>query len=515
MTVRQRLWALGVLSILVVLGSAGWLVADKVRARRDDRRRDTQHVVEVATGVVKRFGALEQAGTLSREAAQEGARLAIKDLRYGGTEYFWVHDLSGQMIMHPAKPELDGKPVGDLQDPNGVYLFREMNAVVRQGGAGFVSYAWPKPGFEAPVDKISYVAGYAPWGWVVGSGVYLDDVHAELVTDLTRLGAGVLLLSVVLALVIARVVRSIVSPLQASVAIADRIASGDLSRAVPPSVARDELGALVNALGRMQLQLRATVGGIHRATGFIGTAVEQLGQGSHDIEARTRDQVVRLEETASTIEELTATVRQNAQTATQVEAAAHQASGLAADGGRSVGAVGAAMALLTTTATRIGEISTVVDDIAFQTNLLALNASVEASRAGEHGRGFAVVAAEVRSLSMRSADSAREIGALISQAQEEIAQGAAAALDAGRIVAQVVEASTGLARTVEDISRASREQSSALEQASRSVSEIDTATQRNMVVIQQAAQTADGLGGEARTLSRAVAGFVLGGSAAA
>ena len=117
---------------------------------------------------------------MSRDKAQATAVATVKALRYAGKEYFWINDMQPRMIMHAAKPELDGKDVSELRDPNGKALFRDMVEVVKASGSGYVPYQWAKPGAEQPVDKISYVQGFAPWGWIIGSGVYADDTAAQM-----------------------------------------------------------------------------------------------------------------------------------------------------------------------------------------------------------------------------------------------------------------------------------------------------------------------------------------------
>src|SRR6218665_2575147 len=146
---------------------------DAMQARVDATR---QHV-EVAHGVIAWAHAQEQAGRMSREAAQATARQAVGQLRYDSHEYFWINDMQPRMVMHPFKPELDGQDLSGHKDPTGFALFKAAVALVRAEGRGSLSYQWPKPGSEAPVDKISYVQGFEPWGWVVGSGVYVGDLQ--------------------------------------------------------------------------------------------------------------------------------------------------------------------------------------------------------------------------------------------------------------------------------------------------------------------------------------------------
>ena len=143
-----------------------------------DRQAKTQQMIDLGYGILAHYQKLEADGKLSRADAQAAAMGEIKGLRYDKVEYFWINDMSPKMVMHPIKPELDGKDLGEMKDPAGNRLFAGFVDVVKSKGSGFYSYLWPKPGFEQPVSKISYVKGFAPWGWIIGTGIYLDDVDA-------------------------------------------------------------------------------------------------------------------------------------------------------------------------------------------------------------------------------------------------------------------------------------------------------------------------------------------------
>ena len=144
----------------------------------EDRRLKTRNVVESVLGVVDYFHKQQQAGNLSEEEAKRQAMDSLRNVRYDGKEYFWVQDRNLVMLMHPIKPDMEGKSQAALKDPNGKLFFQEMENVVKASGKGFVDYLWPKPGFDQPAPKISYVAEFPAWGWVVGSGIYVDDVNA-------------------------------------------------------------------------------------------------------------------------------------------------------------------------------------------------------------------------------------------------------------------------------------------------------------------------------------------------
>lgn len=144
------------------------------------RMTKTKHLTEAVAGILSRFEAEERANHLTREEAQQMALTTVKALRYGNQDYFWINDMQPRMIMHPIKPEMDGKDLSEFKDPAGQKLYISMVDVVKRDGAGTVDYVWTKPGEQTPVAKISYVQGFKPWGWMIGTGIYADDTSAVL-----------------------------------------------------------------------------------------------------------------------------------------------------------------------------------------------------------------------------------------------------------------------------------------------------------------------------------------------
>lgn len=168
--------------LLPLLGMLGWQLKSAADAAWQARQAATRDHVDIAYGMLEWAHAQEKSGALTREQAQAAAQQAVAKLRYGGgKEYFWINDMQPRMVMHPIKPELDGKDLSTMADPNGLLLFNAFVDVVKRQGQGFVAYQWPRPGSERPVDKLSFVRGFEPWGWVVGSGIYVDDLHESFV----------------------------------------------------------------------------------------------------------------------------------------------------------------------------------------------------------------------------------------------------------------------------------------------------------------------------------------------
>jgi len=213
MTLSRKLALMATAIIVVFALSFAWVYGLVSNAMFENRRSKVQHETETAWGVIDHYVRLEQAGLLSRDDAQKRSLEAIKGMRYGKSGYFWINDTGPKMVMHPIKPKLDGKNLAAAKDPNGKHLFIEFVRVCREKGGGFVDYLWPKPGHKEPVAKISYVKLHPAWDWIVGNGLYVDDVTAQL-ADMRNTALWVVLLTMVgTGVLIALVSRSIARPL--------------------------------------------------------------------------------------------------------------------------------------------------------------------------------------------------------------------------------------------------------------------------------------------------------------
>src|SRR5947207_1839387 len=242
------------LALIIAISLVGMLVMGPIalytmRAQMmTDRQAKTQHMIDIGYGILAHYQKLESDGKMSKADAQAAAMNEIRSLRYDKVEYFWINDLSPKMIMHPIKPELDGKDLGENKDPSGNRLFVGFVDVVKAQGAGFYSYLWPKPGFEQPVSKISYVKGFAPWGWIIGTGIYLDDVDAVF-RQTAQMFALVCLAVFAVVLISAFFIgRSVTRPLTNITNLTNRLASGDTDFEVPYTARKDEVGGLAKSL---------------------------------------------------------------------------------------------------------------------------------------------------------------------------------------------------------------------------------------------------------------------------
>ena len=524
---------LGLLSLMVI--SAMQMKADLLEGRRGQ----IKSVVETAYSSLVSIQAQEAAGTLSREAAQKAAVDVIGQMRYGGAdgraEYVYIHRLDGVTVFH-VKPAMIGVDNREkIKDGQGRYTLKDMIASLSNADAAFVDTEFPRPGGQTPVPKLQYVKKFEPWGWLIGTGVYMDDVDAAVKEVLAvNLGIGFAILAIVAALgfFIARgVLRQVGGEPSEAISIMSRAAAGDLTVVV----ASAPTGSMLASLGTMVGSIRRMVSDIaHNAT-VLTNGAESINTSSREVSMASQRQADATQSVAAAIEEMTVSInhisdsarssQEDSTTSVKLSEEGHDKVELASREIQeieiSVGSASERIRKLEEHAEQISSIVGVIKEIADQTNLLALNAAIEAARAGETGRGFAVVADEVRKLAERTTAATVEIGTMIKGIQKDTGDAVSAMNESLPLVEAGVRAATGAADAltkiksgaqatlvrIREVADSTKEQSMATDNIAQRVEEIASMVEETSAAMKANADTAVEMEKVARELNTLVGHF--------
>lgn len=537
-SVKTKLYLLLIVAFIGIIVIAGVSVYSKRQTLLEDRQEKIRNLVESASGVLAQLDQDVKNQKITLEQAQERGKTAIAAMRYGGQEYMTIYDMQAKVIIHPVKPELNGKDLSNLTDSNGIKLVAEMRNIVQAKGEGYVDYLWPQPNGTEPVPKTSFSKGFAPWGWIVSTGVYIDDIDAIFWQDMKIMALEFLVVASFVAVLGITILRNITGPLAAMTESIERARThNDLTVRVHVK-SRDEIGQVAEAFNAMLDGMQDTLQRIQQQSERLAALSIQQSKATETLSSSSLQQVGAVSSTSASLTEISANVEGILSLSAHIRATAeenHQRAGTGVNTMKTLSQrLSGMQTLLSTQLTStareyivsmetISAMTQQVKDIADQTNLLALNAAIEAARAGEMGRGFAVVADEVRKLAEKSASSASEIDDVTRRLQglthtmhaqidescdglsqsESAAQEVAAVLDESLVTAE--ETSSG----VTQITEALAEQSIAVNQIGSDVNEVATSAESNQTVAGECATASQNLELVARELSTAISRFRL------
>jgi methyl-accepting chemotaxis protein len=463
---------------------------------------------EIAYRVLVKLGNDAKEGKISLTQAQEEAKKIIKNLRFGenNLEYFWINDMSkpySVMVMHPTVPALDGQVLNNsrynVAMGKNENLFSAMVRVCEADGSGFVDYLWPKPtkeGLTEDQPKLSFVRLYKDWGWVVGTGLYIDDIEKKVAIYENNAS---------------KAIKHVTDELNKISSISLNNMRKDNGKTIIITTIISIIIALIliflsYIISKQWIGIPLTniINRLSSSREDVSNATSQLSSASHQLSEASTEQAATVEETTSAVDELGSLTMKNADNAAKANELSSEVKQIVKEANLLMDQMVSAMSDIKNSSEEISKVISVIDGIAFQTNILALNAAVEAARAGEAGAGFAVVADEVRNLAQRSAEAAKETASMIKNSLQKTSIGVHNTEEVESILKRISESVENSTTLMEEVSIASQEQTKGLDEITKAIQQITTTAQNNANTAENTASSADELTNQSETLKRIV-----------
>jgi methyl-accepting chemotaxis protein len=507
MKVSTRLALLTMMALLALLGIGGASLYELRQSMLNEKREQIVNLLEMANHLATYFHGEEVAGRMTTEQAQSATRLALNQLNYSATSFFWVRRPNGLTLVHRDPAVINKINMGRAPDgrPDGE-LYREM---LDRERTPVMSVMAKYPGTNEMVAKLNGITEFKPWDWWIGTGAFTDDID----TTFWRIG-GILIAMIALALtgiaaIAWRIIRKLTDTLGGEPdyagEVVSRMAAGDFGGSI--DLKPGDRGSLLASIAHMRQGMAETIVRIRSGSDAVMEGTGEIAAGNTNLSSRTEEQAASPEQTAASMDQLTTGVRQTSENARHARGLAENATTISAEGRVIVSEVVSKMADIKESSGKINEIIGIIEGIAFQTNILALNAAVEAARAGEQGRGFAVVAGEVRNLAQRSSAAAKDVKDLISASGSRVQEGAELVNRTGETMSRVSHEIQRVTDIMGEIATASHEQSRGIEEVNQAITQMDAVTQHNAALVEEVAAAANSLQDQAGQLRAAVAVF--------
>ncbi|MBI1673085.1 MAG: methyl-accepting chemotaxis protein [Shewanella oncorhynchi] len=518
-------------------------LADEVTTFRTkligERKTQIKEATEIAAGIVQYQLSLKENGNVNQ---------ALRDIRFGSSGYFFIYDSQGKNLFHAVMPNLEGQNKIDMTDPRGTKIIVGLLDAAKKGDGNF-SFYFQKPNTNEQIEKIGYSMMIPGTDWMLGTGVYIDDIdtvvedyRATVTEQMIEKSYAILLIALLLAAITTVVIlitaQRMVAPIKNMADNLNDIAKGegDLTKRLTVK-GEDEIAQLGQSFNLFVDKLQTIIGDVANATAKVKTAANAIHDQTKVMSSQLISHNNETDQVVTAITEMSATASEVAQNTTQVAEATHAATGDVANAQRCVDAsleeISALMAQINNAAgsiqslseqsKKINNVLSVIGGIAEQTNLLALNAAIEAARAGEQGRGFAVVADEVRNLASRTQSSTLEINEMLTElhklvalavkTMEESQQSCVRSVDSSRAISESLGSVTSAVTAINDMSTqiatAATEQSSVTEEINRNVFAIQEIVNELLHSSEDAARVSQTVSQEGINLGKLVGQFKI------
>jgi len=508
--------------VMTAFALGGLAIFDLVTLRSalvEEKKANVRQIVDMTRSTFSHYDQLVKSGEITLEEAQTRATEFIQNARYAGNNYVFVLGLDTKVILHPIQPKLNGQNGKQVIDVNGVPILDEMVKAARNPEGGFLTYEWNKPGHDGVFPKLAYAETFKPWGWVVTTGVYIDDVDGIFwQTAINDIAVAIVML-IIIGMAGLAIDRSTTRPLRMITEALNKLAQGDTSVTTDETDRRDEIGALARSLDvfrsnreqaeklereqkdthktqiaraekveklikSFETEVEGNLSTVHSALEQLRATATGMASQSDATTGRAANVAAATEQAAANVDTVAAAAEQLAASIDEITSQVSRSSDIAQSGATEADEASTIFAELGTASDKIGEVVELIQSIAEQTNLLALNATIEAARAGDAGKGFAVVAAEVKNLANQTTRATEDIAGQIGGIQEST-QNALGAIKhlSGRM--------KELNEVAASISAAVREQDAATAEIARNVAEAATGTKdvaQNVIGLREAAE---------------------------